>query len=228
MFVNNTKTWVYHFLPCFYGDQISGDSWTLSEACSQTLAVYAADTQHPWDACYLCLPQYHKLRAGHLTSFYKIPSAVGSGPITGNYRLQGTLIKQTQSGEFGDSSFDHTYQIEPTVPDAYGNVIVRNVTPKLAPGDWKIIVTSTDEPGWEVEVTGFVDFWTPLAIDLTFSSLKTDPHQVLRMIRRFPLGFQANRADRTQLKMIRQGPGNSSTDHMALNSLYTPRTSMFA
>ena len=176
-FVNNTRTWVYHFLPCFYGSQISGDFWTLSEASAQSLAAYAADTQHPWDACYVCLPQYHKLRPGQLTSFYKIPSAIGSGPITGNYRLQGTLVKQTQAGEFGDSSFDHTYQVEPTLPDGYGNVIVHNVTPTLAPGDWQIVATSTNDPAWQVEVTGFVDFWTPLAIYLTFSSPKTDPHQ---------------------------------------------------
>jgi hypothetical protein len=173
-FLNNTRTWVFHQLPCTWGNQVSGKWGVWEEADLTALQAYASAPQ-PWDACYLCLPKYHKLRPGQITSFFKIPNQ--TGPVTGSYTISGTLAKIDEPGEQGETTFNQTYQIDLTAPDAFGNVIVQNLTSQLAAGNWQIVVTSSLNSNWSVQVNGFLDAWNPLALYLTLDSQTTGANQ---------------------------------------------------
>jgi hypothetical protein len=173
-FINDTRTFVIHLPPCTWGNQVSGKWGTMTEADSTHLQLPATDAQ-PWDACYLCLPQFHKLRPGQVASFFKIPNQ--SGPVSGSYTLSGTLAKIDEPGELGDTIFSQTHEFYDLLPDAFGNVIVQNTTPQLAAGHWQIAVTSSLDSNWSVGVNGFLDAWSPLALYLTLDSQATGPIQ---------------------------------------------------
>jgi len=175
-FFNNTKTWVYHYLPCFWGNQMSGD-FTVCEADSQSLLAFATAPQ-PWDACYLCLPQLHILRPGQVNVYFKIPSQIGSGPISGELHLVGLREQEDQAGEQGVATFNQIFQVENLTPDAYGNVITQYTVQGLSQGNWTFQASSINDPAWNVEVKGSITAWTPWPIYLTYSSQDTNPSQV--------------------------------------------------
>lgn len=178
VFFNNTKTFVYHFLPCYWGNQMSGD-FTVSEACSQTTLAYttqAAPWQN-WDACYLCLPKLHILRPGQVTVYFKIRSAVGSGPISGACQVFGIVDQKDQGEEQGIGAFNQAITVENVTPDGSGNVIVHKTIPGLAQGNWTFQAASSYDPEWQVEIKGSINGWTPWPIYLTLGSPDTSPDQ---------------------------------------------------
>ena len=174
MFLNNTRTYVYHVIPCYWGDQVSGKWGTFSEADATSIQSYNADPQ-PWDACYLCLPQLHKNRPGKVTSYFKVPNL--SGPLEGGYHIEGVLQQADQSDELGNPNFAFDYSFGLTAPDAFGNIIVQNTTPQLAPGDWLFTINSVLDGSWQVQVNGRLDNWDPLSLYLTLGSQDTSPNQ---------------------------------------------------
>ncbi len=177
MFCGNTRTYIYHKLPCAYGNWISGKWAVFVPADAQALAAYKEPSPGGiWNGCYLCLPQYHKLWPGKLTTYFKVGQ--WNVPIVDHsYTVAGVLQTPNTQLESGVSSFTETYPID-QAPDSFDNVIVFNTSAqKLAAGQWQFTITSDIDPNWSLQVEREIEAWTPVTLYLTLDGKESWPTQ---------------------------------------------------